>query len=111
MDQVKAIDSKISNDVNTYKHGDTQAVRDAAKAQLTGPDSAKLDELTHKVDEQTGFLSISPGISGPKLAALPDGDPQKNAYIQQSKDLIRLVQGGGSLSEDSALIAAALGQR
>jgi hypothetical protein len=104
MDQVTALDGKIKGDLDTYHFGATQADRDAAKAQLVGPDSTKLSELTDKVDQQTGFLSITPGISGPKIAALPDGDPQKDAYIKQGNDLINLVRGNGTLFADAGLL-------
>ena len=108
MKQVAALDSKISGDVDTYQYGATKAERDAAKAKLSGEDQTKLQGLFDKVDQQTGFLSVTPGISGPKIAALPDGDPQKNAYIKQAGDLIQLVQVKGTLFNDNQLLCDAL---
>lgn len=111
MKQVNALDAKIKGDVETYKHGATQADRDAAKAQLSGSDETNLQHLFDKVDQQTGFLSLTGGVIGPKIAALPDGDPQKTAYIKQAGDLVNLVRDHGTLFEDNALLYGALGSR
>lgn len=109
MKQVDGLDTTIKGDIDTYQHGATQADRDAAKARLSGQDHTKLQSLFDKVDQQTGFLSLAtPGVSGPKIAALPDGDPQKNAYIKQADDLIDLVRGNGTLSNDYMLLGNAL---
>ncbi|HTH74920.1 MAG TPA: hypothetical protein VL635_10990 [Trinickia sp.] len=107
--QVNALDTKIRGDIDTYQHGATQADRAAAKAQLSGQDQSKLQSLFDKVDQQTGFLQLTtPGVSGPKIASLPDGDPQKNAYLKQSEDLINLVRDNGTLFNDNTLLGNAL---
>lgn len=109
MSQVNALDSKITSDINTYQHGATPAERAAAKTQLTGVDTTKLTDFFDQIDKQTGFMSFTPGTSGPKIASLPDGDPQKTAYIQQANDLINLVRGNGTLLKDNNLLSHALG--
>lgn len=109
MSQVSALDKTITNDVSAYQNGATPAIRDAAKARLAGPDSAALADFFDQIDKQTGFVSMTNGISGPKIASLPDGDPQKAAYVQQYSDLINLVRGNGSLERDNQMLAHALG--
>jgi hypothetical protein len=103
-DQVNALDRKIRADVDAYQHGATQTDRDAAKAQLLGPDDAKLNDLHDKLNRQTGVGSQPWGIDFLKISELPDGDPQKSAYIQQSKDLLALVNRGGALFDDRGLL-------
>ena len=109
MNDVSALDKTITTDINTYQNGATPAIRDAAKARLSGPDSAALADFFDQIDKQTGFVSMTNGISGPKIASLPDGDPQKAAYVQQYSDLINLVRGRGSLEHDNQVLAQALG--
>jgi len=103
-DQVNALDRKIKADVDACQHGATQTDRDAARAQLLGPDDAKLNDLHDKLNRQTGVGSQPWGIDFLKISELPDGDPQKSAYIQQSKDLLALVNRGGALFEDRGLL-------
>lgn len=107
MDQVKQLDAKIKSDHDKFQFGATQADKDAAKAQLAGPDEKQLSALFDKVNAQTGGL-VGEGVVGPKLDALPDGDPQKEAYIKQCKDLNNLLRHGGTLSIDNDLLDSVL---
>ncbi|AKJ68142.1 hypothetical protein PATSB16_20830 [Pandoraea thiooxydans] len=108
MKDVATLDKTITNDVNAYQYGATPAIRDAAKARLSGIDSTQLTDFFDQVDKQTGYVSITTGISGPKIASLPDGDPQKAAYLHQYSDLINLVRGNGSLERDNRMLTQAL---
>ncbi|AKJ68141.1 hypothetical protein ABW99_07880 [Pandoraea thiooxydans] len=108
MKDVSALDKTITADVNAYEHGATPAIREAAKTRLSGIDAAQLTDFFDRVDEQTGSGSTTSGISGPKIASLPDGDPQKAAYIHQYSDLINLVHGNGSLEHDHQMLTQAL---
>ena len=107
MDQVKQLDGKIKSDHDKFLYGATQADRDAAKAQLAGPDEKQLSALFDKVNAQAGGL-VGEGVVGPKLDALPDGDAQKEAYLKQFKDLNNLLHHDGTLAIDNDLLDSAL---
>lgn len=104
MDQVHALDSKTESDVEKCKNGSTQADKEAAKAQLAGPDLAQVSALYIKIDRQIGVRPPTGGITGSKIDALPDGDAQKAAYLQQSKDLANLLRPGGALYRDAGVV-------
>lgn len=104
MDQVRALDSKIESDSKTSQSGPTQADKDAAKAELAGPDRAQVSALYIEIDRQIGIRTPTGGISSPKIDALPDGDAQKAAYLKQSGDLASLVRPGGTLFHAAGLI-------
>lgn len=109
--QVNALDSKIGSDLETSHYGMTQADRDAAKAQLAGPDYRQVRDLYSRIDQQIGFRSLAGGISGPKIDALPDGDAQKTAYLKQHDDLAALLGRNGTLNNDNELLADVLGNQ
>ncbi|AKJ68140.1 hypothetical protein PATSB16_20790 [Pandoraea thiooxydans] len=106
--QALALDAAIRSDINTYEHGSSAAARSAAHARLAGADYTEMFDLSDRVSAQTGFLRATPGVSKPKIASLPDGDPQKAAYVRQYSDLINLVLNNGPLERDHQMLPDAL---
>jgi hypothetical protein len=103
VDKVNALDSKIARDRDAYAYAGTQADKDAAKAQLLGPDRAQLDDLSSKAGIQGGFLGTG-DIDTAKIDSLPEGDAQKAAYAQQAQTLRALLHQGGKLYDDQQFL-------
>lgn len=100
---VLALDKHIVHDFNELGSHD-QATAGAARKQLLGPDLKKFDAVASEVWNQA---LPSDGTDAMKAAVLPNGDPEKTAWLAQEHRLLALYTPAppGSLIPDLDYVA------